>query len=140
MPGCAAGSTGSSVDEAGRPVVVDLKTGKSKPTAADLAGASATGAYQLAVQHGGFARVATGERPAAPAGAARPATVKKRRTSGSRRSASTTIRLWIARAGRVRRRRPCAAARFRAMANSYCGSCDVKTRCPLMDEGRPVTR
>ena len=47
--------------------------------------------------------------------------------------------LWIARqvayvAGAMR------GGRFRAIENSYCGKCDLKTSCPLMDEGRPVTR
>ena len=50
-------------DRAGRPVVVDLKTGKSKPTAEELAVHPQLGAYQLAVQHDGFAGVATGEEP-----------------------------------------------------------------------------
>lgn len=42
-------------DEQGRLRVVDLKTGSSKPKAADLAHLPQLGAYQVAIEHGAFA-------------------------------------------------------------------------------------
>src|SRR5207248_6147832 len=48
-------------DRQGRIVVVDLKTGKTKPPAADIPHHPQLGAYQLAVELGGFADVAGSE-------------------------------------------------------------------------------
>ena len=54
-----AGSTGWSVDDAGRLVVIDLKTGKSAPTEAELrASMPQLAAYQAAVEAGAFAESA----------------------------------------------------------------------------------
>ncbi len=126
-------------DRAGRAVVVDLKTGKSKPAAEELAVHPQLGAYQLAVQERGFAEVAAG----VPTGGARLVQLGRAVKSyedqqqpplGERDDPS-----WIARhvayvADTMR------GGRFRAIENSYCGMCEMKTSCPLMDEGRPVTR
>jgi RecB family exonuclease len=52
-------------DRAGRIRIVDFKTSKTTPTAADVALHDQLGVYQLAVQHGAFAAVAgEGARPA----------------------------------------------------------------------------
>jgi RecB family exonuclease len=126
-------------DRAGRPVVVDLKTGKSKPTPAELAVHPQLGAYQLAVQHDGFAGVATGEEPGGARLVQLGREVKKYEEQQQPPLGEQDDPLWIARqvayiAGAMR------GGRFRAIENSYCGRCDLKTSCPLMDEGRPVTR
>jgi superfamily I DNA/RNA helicase/RecB family exonuclease len=126
-------------DRAGRPVVVDLKTGKSKPTPAELAVHPQLGAYQLAVQHDGFAGVATGEEPGGARLVQLGREVKKYEDQQQPPLGEQDDPLWIARqvayiAGAMR------GGRFRAIENSYCGRCDLKTSCPLMDEGRPVTR
>ncbi|HET8684284.1 MAG TPA: ATP-dependent DNA helicase, partial [Micromonosporaceae bacterium] len=47
------------IDEDGRLVVVDLKTGRSKPTAAEVATHAQLGAYQAAVEAGAFAELGT---------------------------------------------------------------------------------
>jgi len=126
-------------DRAGRPVIVDLKTGKSKPTPAELAVHPQLGAYQLAVQHRGFAGVATGEEPGGARLVQLGRDVKKYEDQQQPPLGEQEDPLWIARqvayiAGAMR------GGRFRAIENSYCGMCDLKTSCPLMDEGRPVTR
>ena len=126
-------------DRAGRPVVVDLKTGKSKPTPAELAVHPQLGAYQLAVQHHGFAGVATGEEPGGARLVQLGREVKRYEDQQQPPLGEQEDPLWIARqvayiAGAMR------GGRFRAIENSYCGMCDLKTSCPLMDEGRPVTR
>jgi RecB family exonuclease len=126
-------------DRAGRPVVVDLKTGKSKPTAEELAVHPQLGGYQLAVQHRGFAGVAAGEETGGARLVQLGRDVKNYEDQQQPPLGEQDDPLWIARqvayvAGAMR------GGRFRAIENSYCGKCDVKTSCPLMDEGRPVTR
>jgi RecB family exonuclease len=126
-------------DRAGRPVVVDLKTGKSKPTAEELAVHPQLGGYQLAVSHRGFAGVAAGEETGGARLVQLGRDVKNYEDQQQPPLGEQDDPLWIARqvayvAGAMR------GGRFRAIENSYCGNCDVKTSCPLMDEGRPVTR
>lgn len=65
------------VDELGRLVVIDLKTGKSKPTKAAIAQHEQLGAYQVAVNQGAFSSLTAEEsdagksgQPAASGGAA----------------------------------------------------------------------
>jgi len=56
-------------DQEGRLVVIDLKTGRSAPSRAELARHAQLGVYQVAVEEGGFARAVAraGLEPAAPA-------------------------------------------------------------------------
>ncbi|WP_434971391.1 PD-(D/E)XK nuclease family protein [Micromonospora peucetia] len=124
------------VDEDGRLVVIDLKTGKSTAvTANDLAEHPQLGAYQAAVEAGGFAdfgeesggaalvQLGTGAKDAReqsqpPAGegpAAGWATALVRRTADTM-----------------------AAATFAAVANSKCRVCPVRTSCPVSGQGRQV--
>ncbi|WP_285617757.1 ATP-dependent DNA helicase [Kineosporia sp. NBRC 101677] len=57
-------------DEQGRLVVVDLKTGKSAPSRAELARHAQLGVYQVTIEEGGFARAVAkaGLLPGSPAG------------------------------------------------------------------------
>ncbi|MDT0533240.1 ATP-dependent DNA helicase [Micromonospora sp. DSM 115977] len=124
------------VDEDGRLVVIDLKTGKSTAvTANDLAEHPQLGAYQAAVEAGAFAdfgeesggaalvQLGTGAKDAkeqsqAPAGEGPEAGWA---TALVRRTADTM-----------------AAATFAAVANSKCRVCPVRTSCPVSGQGRQV--
>ncbi|WP_433387521.1 ATP-dependent helicase [Micromonospora sp. KLBMP9576] len=124
------------IDEDGRLVVVDLKTGKSTAvTASDLAEHPQLGAYQAAVEAGGFAdfgaesggaalvQLGTGAKDAkeqsqSPAGEGPEAGWA---TALVRRTADTM-----------------AAATFAAVANSKCRVCPVRTSCPVSGQGRQV--
>ncbi|MEU6075590.1 ATP-dependent DNA helicase [Micromonospora sp. NPDC047074] len=124
------------VDADGRLVVIDLKTGKSTAvTAHDLAEHPQLGAYQAAVEAGGFAdfgdesggaalvQLGTGAKDAKeqsqpPAGEGPEAGWA---TALVRRTADTM-----------------AAATFAAVANSKCRVCPVRTSCPVSGQGRQV--
>ena len=118
-------------DADGRSVVIDLKTGKSKaddpPTNLQL------GAYQLAIQAGGFGEA---ERPGG-ARLVQLGTDVKSVVQQAQPPLDDDPR-WIADqveyvAERFR------GGEFSATVNSYCGGCDVRSSCPLMPEGRQVT-
>ena len=118
-------------DAQGRLVVVDLKTTKSKARAAEMPVHPQLGAYQLAVEEGGFGpaesggallvQLAAGGEPEqfqAPLAAAEdPQWIRKQ---------VDTV------AARMR------GAEFTAKINSYCGACDLQKCCPLQS-GRQVT-
>ncbi|HZB49901.1 MAG TPA: PD-(D/E)XK nuclease family protein, partial [Mycobacteriales bacterium] len=125
-------------DEAGRLVVVDLKTGRSRVVDADLARHPQLGAYQLAVAQGAFG---PGEEP----GGAALVQIGLARSGGS--------------AAREQEQRPLAedddpqwarelvgaAARgmggavFAATPGSACRICPTRISCPAHDAGRQVT-
>ena len=119
-------------DAQGRLVVVDLKTGKSKPKADEVVVHPQLGAYQLAVEAGAFG-------PAEPGGA-----LLVQLAASGRNPEQFQPPLdqaedpdWIRReveyvAGRMR------GAEFTARVNPYCGACDLQKCCPLQS-GRQVT-
>jgi RecB family exonuclease len=121
-------------DEDGRLVVVDLKTGKTKVRADDLPVHPQLGAYQLAVESGGFGE---GERT----GGARLVQLAASGSDPEQRQdplAESDDPTWIA--AEVAR----VAARYRgseftALVSTGCGHCDLKKCCPLYPEGRQVT-
>ncbi|TCB97642.1 ATP-dependent helicase [Micromonospora zingiberis] len=124
------------VDEAGRLVVIDLKTGKSTTvTEREVAEHPQLGAYQAAVEAGAFAefgdesggaalvQLGTGARDAREQ-AQPPATDGPEAgwaTALVRRTADTM-----------------AASTFAAVANSKCRVCPVRTSCPVSGQGRQV--
>jgi RecB family exonuclease len=151
-------------DRAGRLVVVDLKTGKSKPAAADLLTHAQLGAYQLAVEAGGFrpgdrggelgdtgdlgdtselgGTGAAGAAPAPPrSGGARLVQLGANRDAVDQKQpplAEMDDPGWIAeRIGYVARRMH--GGEFVAAANAQCGACGVRSCCPLVDDGMQVT-
>jgi len=120
-------------DDEGRLVVIDLKTGKTKPSAAELPRHSQLAAYQLAVSLGGFAQsdVPGGARlvqlGASAGGEQRQPALADHDDPG-----------WIgdtlaSMAARLR------GAEFRAEVGKHCNTCDVQTCCPLFPGGRQVT-
>jgi len=121
-------------DPAGRLVVVDLKTGKSKVKGDELPVHPQLGAYQLAVEAGAFG-------PGEESGGA----LLVQLAAGGRDPeqfqgplADADDPEWIRRnvdyvAGRMR------GAEFTAKQNTYCGNCDLQKCCPLYT-GRQVTQ
>jgi RecB family exonuclease len=124
-------------DRQDRLVVIDLKTGKSKPAAAELPRHPQLAAYQLAVSLGAF----NGENAAQGdvAGGAR--LVQLAAAGGEQRQpplAEDEEPGWIAQtlsemALRLR------GSTFTAEAGPQCTTCDVRLCCPLVPGGQQVT-
>ncbi|MEV4664671.1 ATP-dependent DNA helicase [Micromonospora echinofusca] len=124
------------IDEDGRLVVIDLKTGKSTAvTAHDLAEHPQLGAYQAAVEAGAFADF--GEESGGAAlvqlgTGAKDAKEQSQPPAGEGPEAGWATAL-------VRRTADTmAAATFAAVANSKCRVCPVRTSCPVSGQGRQV--
>ncbi len=123
-------------DHAGRVVVVDLKTGRSKVPADELATHPQLGAYQLAVEHGGFEQAGV-----ATAGGARlvqVGTTAKEVEQKQPPIGESEEPQWIEEqisvvAARLR------GSQFTALVNSYCSHCAVASSCPLSGTGGQVT-
>jgi superfamily I DNA/RNA helicase/RecB family exonuclease len=122
-------------DAHGRLVVVDLKTGASKPVRGDVPTNPQLGAYQVAVAAGGFA------------GGNRSGGARLVQLGGTNKSYDDQWQAplseqddpsWISEridyiAARMR------GSEFTAAINGYCGNCDLKVCCPLTTAGRQVT-
>ena len=122
-------------DTEGRLRIVDLKTGKSKPTKAELAEHGQLGAYQVAVEEGGFPDL--GERSA---GAAL-VFIGKGGLSGLKPSvlpqpplAGSTDPTW-ARTLVEQTAEGMGAGEFRASQGKACETCPVRSSCPVQPEG-----
>ena len=91
-------------DPDGRIRIVDFKTSKTAPTAADIALHDQLGVYQLAVQHGAFAAVAgEGARPARRGTGLSPAPGRRERSSEDLSAGLARRRSLPSRAARWRR-------------------------------------
>ena len=124
-------------DADGRAVVVDLKTGSSKPRKHDLAQHPQLGTYQVAVERGGFAALG----PAVPGGGelvqlgvagGRDGCVQPQPALGTSEDPAWAARLLESVAEGM------AGSAFLAMASSACRSCPVQASCPTCDGGRQV--
>ncbi|GAA4346815.1 ATP-dependent helicase [Angustibacter luteus] len=116
--------------------VVDLKTGKSAPKAADLPTNPQLGAYQVAVQGGAFADVAPGE-PAAGAALVQLGTPTKTYRPQDQPALPPDGGWAVELVDEVAQ--GMASAGFDAQLNDICDRCPVRTSCPARGEGRPVT-
>jgi superfamily I DNA/RNA helicase/RecB family exonuclease len=124
-------------DEAGRLVVVDLKTGRSAPANQDLTTQPQLGAYQAAVAAGAFADEGT-----EPGGAALV------QLGTSTRDAREQVQPPLSEAddpgwaGKLVRRtgEVMAGATFSAVRNDRCRTCPVRTSCPISGQGRQVVQ
>jgi RecB family exonuclease len=127
------------LDADGRIVVVDLKTGKSAPTAREVERNAQLGVYQVAVREGGAADVAPGGE-ARTGGAQLVQLGTETRKAGVQRQPpldadpepdwAHTLLLTVA-AGM-------GAEAFEARSGPHCRMCAVKRSCPLQVEGRQV--
>lgn len=117
----------------GRLVVVDLKTGTSRPRKADLAAHPQLGAYQAAVERGGFAE--HGRR----SGGADLVYLKGSTSVLPQPALSDSPDPAWAEQLVARVAEDMAAATFVATENKHCRLCPVATSCPLVARGRQVT-
>ncbi|MEO3773519.1 ATP-dependent DNA helicase [Micromonospora sp. B9E7] len=124
------------VDEAGRLVVIDLKTGKSTAvTGAELAEHPQLGAYQAAVEAGAFAEF--GDESGGAALVQLGTSAKDAREQNQPAAGEGPAAGWAT--ALVRRTADTmAAATFAAVANSKCRVCPVRTSCPVSGQGRQV--
>ncbi|MPZ27784.1 MAG: AAA family ATPase [Micromonosporaceae bacterium] len=125
------------LDEAGRLVVVDLKTGKAAPTGEQIAAHPQLGAYQAAVEAGAFA-----EHGVEPGGASlvqlgTPTREAKEQVQPPLVAADDPgwAAALVRRTGQVM-----AAASFAAVRNDRCRVCPVRTSCPITGQGRQVVQ
>ncbi len=124
------------IDEQGRLVVVDLKTGKSTSvTDADLPAHPQLAAYQAAVEAGAFAEFGTESGGAMLVQLGSNVNVKEQAQPPLSEAPDPE---W---AGSMVRRTAATmtAATFQAVANSKCRNCPVRTSCPVGGKGRQVT-
>ncbi|MFY1617607.1 ATP-dependent helicase [Micromonospora sp. WMMD736] len=124
------------VDEAGRLVVIDLKTGKSTAvTGSELAEHPQLGAYQAAVEAGAFAEF--GDESGGAALVQLGTSAKDAREQNQPAPGEGPAAGWAT--ALVRRTADTmAAATFAAVANSKCRVCPVRTSCPVSGQGRQV--
>jgi ATP-dependent exoDNAse (exonuclease V) beta subunit len=124
-------------DAEGRLVVIDLKTGKSKPRSEDLPRHPQLGAYQLAVTLGGFPEgdVSGGARLVQLAA---PGTASSGGEQIQPPIADDDDPAWVGDvvAAMARRLR---GNEFTAMVGTHCKMCDVLSCCPLVPGGQQVT-
>ncbi|MFI5906692.1 ATP-dependent helicase [Dactylosporangium sp. NPDC051541] len=122
------------LDEQGRLVVIDLKTGKSIPANANLAEHPQLAAYQAAIELGAF------DESAVAGGAALV------QLGGETNSAREQVQPPLSEADDPnwaqalvkRTARTMAASTFSAVVNNKCRVCPVKTSCPVSGKGRHV--
>jgi superfamily I DNA/RNA helicase/RecB family exonuclease len=123
------------VDEDGRLVVVDLKTGKTPPAAADIAEHAQLAAYQAAVEAGAFP--AYGDESGGAALVQLGTGTKDAREQVQPPLAAASDPGW-ARALVQRTGEVMAASTFDAVRNDRCRRCPVRTSCPISGQGRQV--
>lgn len=122
------------IDARGRLFVVDLKTGASKPTAAELAEHPQLGAYQVAVEAGAF------DEGTEAGGAALVQLGDKAKSAGEQVQpplGDAPDPGW-ARAMVRKAAETMAASAFEAVANASCRACPVRTSCPISGKGRQL--
>jgi superfamily I DNA/RNA helicase/RecB family exonuclease len=124
------------MDDRGRLVVIDLKTGKSTSvTEADLPEQPQLGAYQAAVEAGAFPEFGDEAGGAMLVQLGSHAGVKEQDQAPL---AEAEDPAWAA--AMVRRTAATmAASTFQAVVNSKCRTCPVNTSCPVSGKGRQVT-
>ncbi|WP_433066258.1 ATP-dependent helicase [Dactylosporangium sp. CS-033363] len=123
------------LDEQGRLVVVDLKTGKSIPANANLAEHPQLAAYQAAIELGAFeeSTVAGGASLVQLGGETNTAREQVQPPLGEADDPNWAQAL-------VRRTaQTMAASTFSAVVNNKCRVCPVRTSCPVSGKGRHVT-
>ncbi|WP_394347338.1 ATP-dependent helicase [Streptomonospora litoralis] len=125
-------------DAQGRAVVVDVKTGSSKPADGELARHPQLGVYQLAVLKSAFAEFGLSE----PGGAelvqvGKAAYKNDARTQGQPPLGEDPDPHWSEDLVRGVAE-GMSGARFQAVRNDFCDSCAVRSSCPAHDEGKRV--
>ena len=126
------------VDADGRAVVVDLKTGKSAPTAAEVAEQAQLGTYQIAVAAGALDELAG--RQLAPGGAELVHLRHQLRTGVKvQRQPPPTVEQPLAADDQLQNAvNVIRAERFLATPGKACGHCDFRDCCPAQAAGRTL--
>jgi RecB family exonuclease len=123
-------------DSRGRLVVVDLKTGQSKPKPEELPTHPQLGTYQLAIEHGAFADLGTEPGGAVLVQLGKPGRggdpEQRQQALGDSTDPGWPKAVVDHVAARMR------GGRFAATENGRCQICDVRTSCPLQPSGRQV--
>jgi superfamily I DNA/RNA helicase/RecB family exonuclease len=121
-------------DRDGRLVVVDLKTGKSKPAKAELPQHPQLAAYQLAVESGAFATEGRRSGGAMLVQLATTGEAEQRQAPLAESDDPDWIGEEIARVAERYQ-----GVEFTAITNPMCRNCDLRICCPAQPEGRQVT-
>jgi RecB family exonuclease len=125
------------LDDAGRLVVIDLKTGKAAPAEDDIAEHAQLAGYQAAVEAGAFAELGTESGGAALVQLGTGTRDAKEQTQPP--PAETDDPGWAA--ALVRRTAAVmAGSTFAAVRNDRCRVCPVRTACPITGQGRQVVQ
>ncbi|WP_369056339.1 ATP-dependent helicase [Kineococcus terrestris] len=117
-------------DADGRLVVVDLKTGRGQPPAAEIPRNPQLGVYQVAVSAGGAE--AGGAALVQLGGTQRTAPEQRQPALAEDPEPSWAVDLLQRAADGM------AGARFEAVVGPHCASCPVRSSCPAQDPGRSV--
>jgi superfamily I DNA/RNA helicase/RecB family exonuclease len=128
-------------DSEGRLVVVDLKTGKSGPSKAEVARHAQLGVYQVAVEEGGFTEAREpGQDKPEPGGAILAQLGTKTKSVGVQvqEALSRDPDPFWARNLLATVADGMAGDDFSAKANGMCRMCALRRSCPLQTEGRQV--
>jgi RecB family exonuclease len=128
-------------DGDGRPVIVDLKTGKTPVSAADAELHPQLAAYQLAVLLGAFDNTAQ-RRGREPGGAKLVYVAKSHNKTGATQRDQPPLdeesgRQWLDLVRSVAE--SASGPVYEATENADCDRCPARTSCPLRPEGRQVT-
>ncbi|GAB3128819.1 ATP-dependent DNA helicase [Tsukamurella serpentis] len=123
-------------DALGRPVVVDVKTGRTVPTQAEGQAQAQLRTYQVALAHGGVGGVAE-----QPGGGKLVYVAKAHNKTGATVREQAALEpqdveewLGVIRTAAARTRGP----QFPATLNASCEHCSVAPCCPVVDKGRSV--
>jgi ATP-dependent exoDNAse (exonuclease V) beta subunit len=115
------------LDEAGRLVVVDLKTGRTTPTEAELAEHPQLAAYQAAIEAGAFDEsTEAGGAALVHLGGDRVSAREQSQAALSETEDPAWARDMIRRTAQAM-----AASTFQAVVNNRCRVCPVRTACPI---------
>ena len=125
------------VDKEGRPVIVDIKTGKNAVTKDAAAEHPQLAVYQLAAALGAFAGLGARDEPG---GAHLLYVGKEAYGKATERSQEPLdgegLRTWL---GAVQQAaQACAGPEYTAQQNQDCNRCPVRTACPVHESGRQV--
>ncbi|GLY28485.1 ATP-dependent DNA helicase [Kineosporia sp. NBRC 101731] len=134
-------------DAEGRLVVIDLKTGKSAPTKAEVERHAQLGVYQVAIEEGGLARAAARAGLKLPEGTASGGAALVQLGSGNKSVpvqqqlplSKDTDPQWASNLVQGAAE-GMSAGQFPAKSNSMCRVCALRRACPVQNEGRQVGR
>ncbi|NED97193.1 ATP-dependent helicase [Phytoactinopolyspora alkaliphila] len=127
-------------DADGRLVVVDYKTGKSKPTAAEVGEHAQLATYQLAVENGAFDDAAGGERRSGGASLVQLGKPSRGKADEQRQPPLDDAQdpVWAQRL-LEETANGMTQPTFQARRGSWCGFCSARPCCPAFPEGEQVT-